>query len=69
MPLVGGKDTLAGPSITTNIGEQVKEQNGFSAATDTGNHFDLSVVHMTKDLLQIEISFDHVACLVLSAKM
>ena len=27
MPLVGGKDTLAGPSITTNIGEQVKEQN------------------------------------------
>ena len=37
MPLVGGKDTLAGPSITTNIGEQVKEQNEDRRSTATGN--------------------------------
>lgn len=37
MPLVGGKDTLAGPSITTNLGKQVKEQNEDRRSTTAVN--------------------------------
>lgn len=48
MPLVGGKDTLAGPSITTNIGEQVKEQNEDRRSTAAVN----------KALLESGTSFD-----------
>ena len=56
MPLVGGKDTLVGPSITTNIGQQVKEQNDDRRSTaavnkalvESGTSFDPSTQTVDK---------------------